>query len=115
MVLRGFLEVRGLGIINVQKMFGDSAITPSKNLRLIVQLKSIEDDDFQEIDRLGGSYDSHNLLDVEIQAVAIPVAPGRNLAVLVEAATRQYIELQSGYNASLDFMHKQKQLLESKE
>jgi len=114
-VLRGFLEVRGLGIINVQKMFGDSAITPSKNLRLIVQLKSIEEDDFHETDRLGGSYDSHSLLDVEIQAVAIPVAPGRNLAVLVEAATRQYIELQSGYNASLDFMHKQKQLLESKE
>jgi len=114
-VLRGFLEVRGLGIINVQKMFGDSAITPSKNLRLIVQLKSIEDDDIHELDRLGGSYDTHNLLDVEIQAVVIPVAPGRNLAVLVEAATRQYIQLQSGYNASLDFMHKQKQLLESEE
>jgi len=114
-VLRGFLEVRGLGIINVQKMFGDSAIKPSKNLRLIVQLKSIEDDEIHQLDRLGGSYDTHSLLDVEIQAVVIPVAPGRNLAVLVEAATRQYIQLQSGYNASLDFMHKQKQLLESED
>ena len=112
-VLRGFLEVRGLGVINVQKMFGDSAIKPSKNLRLIVQLKSAEDDEIHQLDRLGGSYDTHTLLDVEIQAVVIPVAPGRNLAVLVEAATRQYIQLQSGYNASLDFMHKQKQLMES--
>ena len=67
------------------------------------------------MDRLGGSYDTVPLLDVEVQAVMIPVAPGRNLAVLVEAATRQYIQLQSGYNASLDFMHKQKQLLESDE
>ena len=114
-ILRGFLEVRGLGIINVQKMFGDSAIKPSKNLRLIVQLKSIEDEEINHLDRLGGSYDSVTLLDVEVQAVMIPVAPGRNLAVLVEAATRQYIQLQSGYNASLDFMHKQKQLLESED
>ena len=114
-VLRGFLEVRGLGVINVQKMFGDSAIKPSKNLRLIVQLKSSDDDEIRQLDRLGGSYDTLGLLDVEIQAVVIPVAPGRNLAVLVEAATRQYIQLQSGYNASLDFMHKQKQLLESQD
>ena len=112
-VLRGFLEVRGLGVINVQKMFGDSAIKPSKNLRLIVQLKSIEEEEISQLDRLGGSYDTHSLLDVEIQAVVLPVAPGRNLAVLVEAATRQYIQLQSGYNASLDFMHKQKQLMDS--
>ena len=114
-ILRGFLEVRGLGVINVQKMFGDSAIKPSKNLRLIVQLKSIEDDEINHLDRLGGSYDTITLLDVEMQAVMIPVAPGRNLAVLVEAATRQYIQLQSGYNASLDFMHKQKQLMESED
>ena len=112
-VLRGFLEVRGLGIINVQKMFGDSAIKPSKNLRLIVRLQSIEDMEILHLDRLQGSYDTHTLLDVEIQAVVIPVAPGRNLSVLVEAATRQYIQLQSGYNASLDFIHKQKQLMES--
>lgn len=112
-VLRGFLEVRGLGIINVQKMFGDSAIKPSKNLRLIVRLQSIDDMEFMELDRLQGSYDTHTMLDVEIQEVILPVAPGRNLAVLVEAATRQYIQLQSGYNASLDFIHKQKQLMES--
>jgi len=114
-ILRGFLEVRGLGIINVQKMFGDSAIKPSKNLRLIVRLQSIEDEEMGFLDRLGGSYDTVTLLDVEVQAVVIPVAPGRNLAVLVEAATRQYIQLQAGYNASLDFMHKQKQLMESQD
>jgi len=112
-VLRGFLEVRGLGVLNVQKMFGESAIKPSKNLRLIVRLKAMGEKEIMQLDRLDGSYDSYNLLDVEIQAVIIPVAPGRNLAVLVEAATRQYIQLQSGYNASLDFIHKQQKLLES--
>jgi HPr kinase/phosphorylase len=110
-LLRGFLEVRGLGILNIREMFGDSAITPSKNLRLIVNLKSYDDQEVNELNRLEGSYDTRTILDVEIQEVVIPVAPGRNLAVLVEAATRQYIQLQSGYNASLDFIRKQQQFL----
>ena len=110
-LLRGFLEVRGLGILNIREMFGDSAIKPSKNLRLIVQLLPLDQEQLLELDRLEGSYDTQTILDVEIQEVIIPVAPGRNLAVLVEAATRQYIQLQSGYNASLDFIRRQEKLL----
>ena len=112
-LLRGFLEVRGLGILNIREMFGDSAITPSKNLRLIVNLKSYDDEAVHELNRLEGSYDTRNILDIEIQEVMIPVAPDRNLAVLVEATTRQYIQLQSGYNASLDFIRKQQMLLDN--
>ena len=110
--LQDFLEVRGLGVLNIREMFGDSAIKPSKNLRLIVKLSYIKPDQEYNLDRLMGTKQNFTLLDVDISEVTIPVAPGRNLAVLVEAATRQYIQLLSGYDAVKDFMQKQKQLLE---
>jgi HPr kinase/phosphorylase len=109
--LQDFLEVRGLGVLNIREMFGDSAIKPSKNLRLMVNLYYMEKEKMHELDRLKGSKSSYNLLDVDIPEVRVPVAPGRNLAVLVEAATRQYIQLLSGYDAVEDFMQKQQQLV----
>ena len=114
-VLRDFLEVRGLGILNIREMFGDSAIKPSKNLRLIVKLILMGGDEIHQMDRLTGSSRSFRLLDVEIPEVIIPVAPGRSLAVLVETATRQHIQLISGYNAAEDFIQKQQQLIHSQE
>jgi HPr kinase/phosphorylase len=112
-VLRDFLEVRGLGILNIREMYGDSAIKPSKNLRLIVRLQLMNEKQIHNMDRLTRSYRSNSLLDVDIPEVIIPVAPGRSLAVLVEAATRQHIQLVSGYNATEDFIQKQQQLLQS--
>jgi HPr kinase/phosphorylase len=67
------------------------------------------------LDRLHGSKQTHNVLDVEIPEVRLPVAPGRNLAVLVEAATRQHIQSLSGYNAADDFSQKQQRLIQSKQ
>jgi len=113
--LRDFLEVRGLGILNIREMYGDSAIKPSKNLRLIVHLSIMTEEQVHQIDRLQGSVQLYNLLDVEIQKVMLPVGPGRNLAVLIEAATSQYIQILSGYNAAEDFIKKQQKLLESNE
>ena len=114
-VLCDFLEVRGLGILNIREMFGDSAIKPSKNLRLIVRLILMNGEEIHQMDRLTGSYRSFSLLDVDIPEVIIPVAPGRSLAVLVEAATRQHIQLISGYNAAEDFIQKQQQLIHSQQ
>lgn len=112
-ILRDFLEVRGLGILNIREMFGDSAITPAKNLRLIVKLLLMSGEQIHQMDRLTGSYRSYHLLDVDIPEVIIPVAPGRSLAVLVEAAVRHHIQLMSGYNAAEDFIEKQQQLMQS--
>lgn len=114
-ILRDFLEVRGLGILNIREMFGDSAIKPSKNLRLIVKLLLMSGEQIHQMDRLTGSYRGYHLLDVDIPEVIIPVAPGRSLAVLVEAAVRQHIQLISGYNAAEDFIHKQQQLIHSQQ
>ncbi len=109
-MLRDFLEVRGLGILNVRAMFGDSAIKQSRNLRLIIVLQDIED--AMEIDRLHGSRQMRSIEDVEIPEVTLPVAPGRNLAVLLEAAVRNHILIAKGYDASAAFIERQKQRLE---
>ena len=111
--LQNFLEVRGLGVLNIRDMFGDSAIKPSKKLQLIVTLYFMKDVANLPIDRLQGSKQNCTVLDVEIPEVRLPVAPGRNLAVLVEAATRQHIQMLSGYNAAEDFIEKQQQLIKN--
>lgn len=112
--LQNFLEVRGLGILNIRDMFGDSAIKPTMNLQLIVTLYFMREPTNQPLDRLQGSKQNCNVLDVEIPEVRLPVAPGRNLAVLVEAATRQHIQSLSGYNATEDFIQKQQHLIQGK-
>lgn len=109
-MLRDFLEVRGLGILNVRAMFGDSAIKQSRNLRLIIVLQDLED--AVKIDRLHGSRQIRVIQDVEIPEVTLPVGPGRNLAVLLEAAVRNHILISKGYDASEAFIERQKQRLE---
>jgi HPr kinase/phosphorylase len=109
-MLRDFLEVRGLGILNVRAMFGDSAIKQSRNLRLIIVLQDLEE--ATKIDRLHGSRQLRTIQDVEIPEVTLPVGPGRNLAVLLEAAVRNHILISKGYDASEAFIERQKQRLE---
>lgn len=110
-VLRDFLEVRGLGILNVRAMFGDSAIKDTKYLRLVVHLKTFTDQELAEMDRLQGSLATRNILGVEIPEITLPVAPGRNLAVLVEAAARNHILRLKGYDSSITFTQRQRELI----
>jgi HPr kinase/phosphorylase len=106
-VLQDFLEVRGLGLINIRAMFGNSAIKPDKRLHLIIDLIHFEDQKLQKIDRLEGSHSIRKLLDVEIPQTSLPVAAGRNLAILVETAVRQHMLSVDGYNAAKDFIQRQ--------
>jgi HPr kinase/phosphorylase len=109
-MLRDFLEVRGLGILNVRAMFGASSIKPNRNLRLIVVLQDMED--AIKMDRLHGSKQMRSILDVDIPEVTLPVGPGRNLAVLLETAVRNHILNTKGYDASQAFIERQKRRLE---
>lgn len=109
--LQDFLEVRGLGILNIRTMFGDSAMRETKYLRLIIHLQSFTDDELQNIDRLRGSHQRKTILDVHIPQITIPVAPGRNMAVIVEVAIRNHILAMKGYNAAEDFILKQQQFI----
>lgn len=109
--LQDFLEVRGLGIINVRELFGDSAIKKNKYLKLIVQLAPMETKNLLELDRLEGSYKTRNILDMNIPEITLPVAPGRNLAILMECAARNHILKDSGYNAAEIFAMRQQDMM----
>ena len=110
-MLRDFIEVRGLGILNVRAMFGASAIKHNRNLRLIIVLQEIGE--AAAMDRLHGSRRMRTIMEVEIPEITLPVGPGRNLAVLVEAAVRNHILHVKGYDASQAFIERQKQRLET--
>ena len=110
--LRDFLEVRGLGIINIRRLYGNTAIKNNKYLRLIVRLEPLDKQQMMSIDRLEGTYRTRKILDTDIPEITIPVAPGRNLAVLLECAARNHSLRMSGYNASHEFINNQQQLIE---
>jgi len=103
-LLRDCLEVRGLGILNIRALFGETAVAPQEDLRLIVDLKKMSKLNPGEIDRLEIRSTSQDILGVEIPQVRIPVAAGRNLAVLVEVAVRNHILLTRGITSTEQFV-----------
>ncbi|HEY3325752.1 MAG TPA: HPr(Ser) kinase/phosphatase [Novimethylophilus sp.] len=107
LLLQDFLEVRGLGVLNVRALFGDNAIKPTKPLDLIVQLEMAENFATHQVDRLKIKAQSETILGVKIPKVTLPVAAGRNLAVLVEVAVRNHILLLRGVNSSRQFLQRQ--------
>ena len=98
-ILQGFMEVRGLGVLNIREMYGDNAIKINKYLRLIIHMEKMNDDNISHFSRLTGRSRVQTILDVEIPVTLIPVAPGRNLAVIVEAAVRNHILRDNGFDA----------------
>jgi HPr kinase/phosphorylase len=105
-MLRDFLEVRGLGVLNIRSIFGETAVRPRKALRLIVQLEPYEAG-IEPKNRLATRAGTQDILGVEIPTVTLAVAPGRNLAVLVEAAVRNHILLTRGVNSTAEFIARQ--------
>lgn len=110
-LLQDFLEVRGLGILNIRVMFGDTAIRENKRLQLVVRLVAVDHLELQEIDRLYGIYRTQEILGIDIPEVSIPVAPGRNLSIIVEGAVRNQVLKNTGYDASQDFINRQHQII----
>ncbi len=107
-LLQDCLEVRGLGVLNVREMFGDTAVKRNKYLRLIVHLgPMVADGDHDGMKRLYGDVSTLKVFDVEIPRLVIPVAPGRNLAVLVEAAVRNHVLKSKGFDAAQTFIDRQ--------
>ncbi len=100
--LRGFLELRGLGILNIRRLFGDSAIKRNKRLRLIIHLVRLDEAVLPAELRLNGARLRRRILDVAVPTLDLPTAPGRNLAVLVECAVRDHIQRLGGYCADQD-------------
>ena len=88
-------------------MFGEGAVVRSKTLNLIIDLQPLDKQQLECIDRLSGSLSVRNILGVAVPKITMPVAPGRNLAILVEAAVRHQILRIRGYDAGVDFVDRQ--------
>ncbi len=114
-LLRDFLEVRGLGVLNIRALFGACGIREEKDLRLIIQLERMDEDSLGAFDRLQGSHQLCDFLGVVVPKITLPVAPGRNLAVLVEVAVRDHLLRVDGYNAVADFIERQRQRIAGNE
>jgi HPr kinase/phosphorylase len=107
-MLRDLLEVRGLGILNVREMFGHTAVKQSKYLRLIVHLQPQRFDvPGDSMIRLTGDVGYREVLDLQVPQIVIPVAPGRNIAVLAEAAVRSHMLKTKGLDPAQTFIDRQ--------
>lgn len=109
--LRDCLEVRGLGVLNVRRMFGDAAVKSNKFLRLILHLHTPRPDDESTTDRLSGRSDQARVLDLDVPRLLLPVLPGRNLAVIAEAAVRNFMLQLKGFDATSDFLERHARLM----
>jgi HPr kinase/phosphorylase len=98
--------VRGLGVLNIKSIFGESAIRPRKVLRLMVHLVMPVRGAPPRV-RLATRTGTQDILGVEIPTVSLDVAPGRNLAVLVEAAVRNHILITRGIDSTREFIARQ--------
>jgi HPr kinase/phosphorylase len=94
------MEVRGLGIIDVKKLFGVSATRDTKQIELVVELV---DPDENIDDRMGLEERTYTIMAVEIPRRRIPVRPGRNLSAIVEVAARDFLLKRRGYHAAKEF------------
>lgn len=106
-LLQDFLEVRGLGVLNIRVLFGDNAVKPAKSLDIIMQLEMLQEIAPHMQDRLKIKAQSESILGVKIPKAIIPVAAGRNIAVLVEVAVRNHILRLRGVDSTRQFMQRQ--------
>jgi len=107
--------VRGLGVLNMRTIFGEAALRPRKNLKLIVHLAKPAATEGVPMERLPLAAGSERVMGVEIRKVTIPVAAGRNLAVLTEAAVRNYVLQLRGFDSTQEFVNRQFQQLKKRD
>ena len=101
-IIRHYIEIRGVGVIDVQQLFGMGAVQFDTEIDLVIQLEQWVDGKFY--DRLGLGEEKYEMLGVELPIVTIPVRPGRNLAGIVEIATMKNRQMKYGYNSARDFV-----------
>ena len=96
--IRHFLEIRGLGILDIERLYGSGAIKRSTEIDFVIELENWVED--KEYDRLGLDDNFKNILGIELPYIVIPVKPGRNIALIVEVAARNMRQKMYGYNAA---------------
>ena len=97
-IIRYYMELRGIGVINVRHIYGIGAVKPATSIDLVVKMENWVNG--KAYDRLGIESETEEILGVRLPAVTIPVTPGRNLAVILELAAMNNRQKKLGYNAA---------------
>ncbi len=100
-LIKHYMELRGIGIVDIRRLFGTGAILDSCPITMIVNV--VPWDDKTQYDRMGTEVSYTSIFDVKVPTLTIPVKPGRNLAVILEVAAMNNREKMMGYNAALEF------------
>ncbi|MBS4537411.1 HPr kinase/phosphorylase [Clostridium sp. D2Q-11] len=103
-LIRHFLEIRGIGILDIKRLYGVGAVRNAKGIDLVVELEYW--DEKKEYDRIGLDEECTDILDTKMPKIVIPVKSGRNLAMIVEVAARNHRQKKMGYNAALELNNK---------
>lgn len=102
--IRHFIELRGIGIINVRRIFGVGAVKLTEKIDMIINIELWDPD--KVYDRMGLEDECTEILDIKIPSLTIPVKPGRNLAVIIEVAAMNNRQKKMGYNAANELLKK---------
>ena len=103
-VIRHFVELRGIGVIDVRRIFGMGSVKMTERVDLVIKLEPWEDG--HNYDRLGVEAQEINILDIHVPLVTIPVRPGRNLAVILEVAAMNNRDRKMGFNAAHELLNR---------
>ena len=103
-LIKHHMEIRGLGIINVEDLFGISAVRGRKTLDLVVEL--VEWKENREYERLGLEDKKHTILGIDVPLLEIPVSPGRNISTIIEVAARNQLLRQMGRHPAMDLQER---------
>ncbi len=99
-IIRHFVELRGIGIIDVKEIFGMGAVKDTESIDMIIHLENWEEG--KQYDRLGMLDEYTNIMGINIPSLTIPVKPGRNLAIIIEVASMNNRQKRMGYNAAVE-------------
>ena len=102
--IRHFIELRGIGIVDVRRIFGIGAIKMTEKVELVINLEPWEDG--KQYDRLGMDSQTTSILDIAVPSLTIPVKPGRNLAVIIEVAAMNDRQKKMGFNAAKELQER---------
>ena len=111
-LLRHFMEIRGIGIIDVKSLYGVGATKTSKMIDLIINLENWDDNKYY--DRLGLDREYEQILGVNVEKLEVPVKPGRNTAMILEVAAMNFRQRGMGYDSAQEFTKKLSQLIDKK-
>ncbi len=102
--IRHFIELRGIGIVNVRRIFGIGAVKTTEKINMAIQMEPWDSN--KMYDRMGLETETMDILGIDIPTITIPVKPGRNLAIIIEVAAMSNRQKKMGYNAAQELMHK---------